>query len=247
MKIFLTTILIYSCIVLSTFASDSRQIGTITFILGGKNDVLIKHHNSQQWNAAKLKMTVLNDDVLQTKKESRCEVKLGDGSLVRIGENSIFEFATAPGQIQKDVRAELKKGRAWANLAPFKSQNKQFQIKAPTAVCAVRGTIYRVDADSLTRCSVYDGQVDVGPVSLWGMTQQQQQESKSLQPVEVPGPTEIPPPYQVSLEQWIQIVQGFQIIVRPDGKYAKSKIDLQADSQDEWVKWNQEFDSKVRR
>ena len=246
MKIFFTTILFFSCLGLNTFAADSPQIGTITFILGGKNDVSIKHHNSKQWNAAKLKMAVVNDDVLRTRQESRCEVKLNNGDIVRIGENTVFEFATARDQMQKDVRAELKNGKVWANLAPFKSPNKQFQIKAPTAVCAVRGTIYRIDADSLTRCSVYQGQVDVGPVSLWGMPQQQQ-ESRSLQPVEVTGPTEIPPPYQVSLDQWIQIVQGFQIIVRPDGKYAKSKIDQQADSQDEWVKWNQEFDSKVRR
>jgi len=191
-------------------------------------------------------MAVQNADLIRTKAESRCEVKLLEGSVVRIGENSEFEFTDASvKKNSKKVKARLKRGRIWSNITKLRTKQEGFQIKTPTAVCAVRGTVYRIDADSSTKCLVYAGAVDVGPTSFWG--QSRTGKPKSLKPVEVPGPYEIPPPYEVSLEEWVRIVKGFQIVVRSDGKFAKSRFDEARDAKLDWVRWNKQRDLAIKR
>ena len=227
-------------------AGQAKRIGEITFILGRAGEVQLKHQGNAPWQNARLRMDVRSADVIRTQAESRCEVKLDDGSVVRIGEKSEFEFSQAAvSKASKKVSAQLKRGKVWSNITRLRSKKEGFQIKTPTAVCAVRGTIYRIDADSTTKCLVYDGEVDVGPTSFWNVPSQRQRQSKSLKPVEVPGPHEIPPPFEVTLEEWVRIVRGYQIIVRPDGKYAKSRFDEAEDAKLDWVHWNKQRDAEL--
>ena len=238
-------ILMAMALIWSGKAPAAKPIGTFSFILGGPLDVQVKSKGGAVWNSAKLGLTVNDGDWIKTKKESRCEIRLADKSLIRLGEDTEFEFTTANITAQqRNVKGDLKTGQVYLNLNTKTSSKSQFQIKAPTAVCAVRGTIYRIDADSTTQCTVYDGTVDVGPAKLWG--QPIKREGKSLQPYQVPGPSQVPGPYEVSLEQWVQIVKGFQITVRQDGKFAKTQFDAQQDAGDEWVKWNKQRDGMVK-
>jgi hypothetical protein len=219
---------------------DSQSIGKINFILGGQDDVSIQRAGEPGWKSAKLYSSILDGDQIKTKNESRCETKLNDRSIIRIGENTTFSFAA--DQLEKNVSAELKTGRIWANIRKLSIRNS-FHVRTPTAVCAVRGTIYRIDADSTTKVMVYQGSVDVGP--LWAVKSDstQPQERKTFQPPhQVQGPVQVPGPFEVSLDQWVRIVAGQQIEVRPDGKYYKTKINNQVDQKDDWVAWNRQRD-----
>jgi len=241
----ITTILSLSWVVKS-IADQEKEIGKVTFLIGTAGDVQIQHKESDTWQNAKLFCSVFNADKIKTASESRCEVTLEDKSVIRIGENTLFSFIeTSIDRYKKNVKSELKKGKIWLNINNLPNNDEDFRIKTPTAVCAVRGTIYRIDSDSSTKCLVYDGKVEVGPVQNWDQTLQQQ--PKSLKPVEIPGPYQVPPPFEVSLEDWVEIVKGFQIIVRPDGKYAKSKFDQQSDNALDWVKWNKERDLQTKK
>lgn len=227
-------------------AGAGKTIGSISFLLGGPEDLHIQSRGSAEWSRVQLGLKVHDGDAIRTQKESRCEIKLLDASVIRIGESTSFVFTQAALSAQsRQIKAEIPTGQVYLNLSPSASGNSSFQIKAPTAVCAVRGTVYRVQADTATHCVVYDGAVEVGPAKLWGLPRSQS--SKSLQPVEVPGPSQIPGPYEVSLEQWVKIVKGFQITVRADGKYAKAAFDPAKDAAAEWVKWNKELDQKIKR
>jgi hypothetical protein len=191
-------------------------------------------------------MDVLRGDRIKTAAESRCEVKLNDGSMIRLGENSEFDFQQSNLSKQtRQVDASLKKGSIWANILKWRWAENKFEVKSPTAVCAVRGTVYRMEADSTTRVAVYDGQVDVGPTQDL-REQLQQQQRPTGPPVQVPGPTQIPGPFQVSLEQWVRLVEGDQIEVRGNGRYAKSKIDGTAEAQRDWIRWNKDRDQQLR-
>jgi hypothetical protein len=242
-------ICLFSLVFLTVFIDPSlaaKKIGAFSFLLGSSQDIQVKARNTANWIPVKLGQAVNDGDLVQTRQESRCEIKLLDASVIRIGENTQFEFSDASITAEKrKVKAELKSGQVYVNLNTSTSSKSSFQIKAPTAVCAVRGTVYRVDGDSTTQCTVYDGTVDVGPAQLWG--QPIKREGKSLQPHQVPGPTQIPGPYEVSLEQWVQIVKGFRIKVRQDGKFDKSQFDQAKDAGLDWVKWNKELDKKIGR
>ncbi len=234
-------IIVFSNLILA----EPENIGEITFIIGQGKDVQIQHH-SDEWNDAEMGQKVYESDKIRTAKESRCEVTLTDNSLVRIGEESEFVFTSVAIQENSSKsKSELLKGKIWLNINPITNKKSGFQVKTPTAVCAVRGTIFRIDSDQSTTCSVYQGAVDVGPNSYWNPVANVPQ-THSLKPVEVPGPYEIPPPFEVTLEEWVRIVQGFQVTVRADGKFAKSKIDEEVDEALDWVKWNQERDESIK-
>ena len=230
LKIFLISFLAFG------FTKNStNSIGKITFILGKPNQVNILKLGNDNWQSARLFSKVYNGDKINTKNESRCELKLNDQSLIRIGENTTYRLKQNSSGLTRD--SQLSFGRIWFNIKSL-LKKESFAIKTPTAVCSIRGTIFRMETDSTTRIAVYDGAVDVGPIDGLPKQEEQHNQTKSLQPVEVPGPHEIPPPFEVTLDQWIRIVQGYQIEIRSDGKYAKSKIDETEDQKSEWVKWN---------
>ena len=227
------------------FLEDSKNsLGKINFILGRPDEVHILPQDQDEWRQARLYAPVFNGDKVNTKQESRCEIKLTDFSVIRIGENSTFQVNKNLAKTGGESR--LSVGKIWLNIKSL-FDKEQFAIKTPTAVCAIRGTILRIEADSSTNIAVYEGAVDVGPV--WGaseqLKQQQEKQTKSLKPFEVPGPYEIPPPFEVTLDQWIRIVQGYQIEIRRDGKYAKKKIDEAEDQKSDWIKWNQMRDESA--
>jgi hypothetical protein len=221
--------------------AKNDPIGKINFILGSPGDVRLVRAGSAAWENARLYGTIYNGDQLKTAHESRCEIKLTENrGLIRIGENTNFVFQQ--DQLANKFNSELSKGRIWANIRHV-GQKGQFQLKTPTAVCAIRGTIYRIDADSTTRVLVYQGTVDVGP--LWAVKPDSSHPGEPgilRQPFEVPGPTQVPGPFEVSLEQWVRIVAGQQIEIRLDGKYHKRPIDQQSDNNDDWVQWNKRRD-----
>jgi hypothetical protein len=101
-----------------------------------------------------------------------------------------------------------------------------------------------MDADSTTRVAVYDGKVDVGPTN--DLRQQLQQQTRPGAPVQIPGPTQVPGPFQVSLDQWVQLVQGYQLEVRSNGRYAKTQIDSVSESRSDWIQWNKARDRMLR-
>ena len=234
-------ILSFAFIILGFSQTKNKSIGRINFILGNKQDVNVHHPGFRNWLNARLYSPVYNGDRLTTLTESRCEIKLNEKGTIRIGENADFTLRpAAPGKKSSSI---LRKGRLWASITGLFNR-KRFQIRTPTAVCSVRGTIYRIDADSSTKVLVYNGSVDVGPLSFADddSTNQQMQQPKIQKPFEVPGPTQVPGPFEVSLDQWVRIVAGQQIEVRADGKYYNSKINENVDSEDAWVKWNKERD-----
>ncbi len=232
-------------LVLQAWAQPPK-IGVVTFLVGSAGDVTVRHRDSTEWVPAKLKMELFEGDVIRTAKESRAEITLTDKSVLRIGEQTELELTKASiSKKTKEVQSNLKKGKLWANIAQA-GPSRTFQVKAPTAVCAVRGTIYRIDADSTTTVLVYDGAVDVGPLAkLEG--KEPKPRPRSLEPHQIPGPYEVPPPYQVTLEEWIRIVRGFQVTVRPDGKYHKRRFDEAEDAKLEWVRWNKDRDRQLRQ
>ncbi len=232
-----------------SFTPQSRPevLGKITFVLGKAGDVRILHVDRDLWIPAKTKTAVYAGDKINTQAESRCEVKLVDGSVLRIDENSRFDFEKSLlASKKRNFEASLAQGKIWANIVSLVWGGEKFEIKSPTAVCAIRGTIYSIDADSATRVAVYDGQVDVGPTQ--ALREQLQQTPRPTgPPQQIPGPTQIPGPYQVSLEQWVRLVKGYQLEVRANGRYAQAPIDQQRNLQNEWVQWNLKRDREIKR
>jgi hypothetical protein len=238
-------------LVLAAFnpASD-EPVGKVTFPL---NRVFIISEGSADLQMAYFNMDVFPGDKIETKRESRCEITLRNGDVVRIDENSIYTLEDVKAE-EEAIQASsmLSIGKLWATIRKIFSEDDYVTVKSPTAVIAVRGTIYRLDVeqDSSTTLKVYDGEVEVTPrsESTGSMQPPPQRQGPIGPPQDVAGPTDVQGPRDVSEAQWIEIVKAQQqIVIRPDGKMEKSDFDLLEDGKSDWVQWNKKRDELLQR
>ncbi len=107
--------------------------------------------------------------------------------------------------------------------------HREFDVATPTAVAAIRGTIYAMRAgdDKSVDLSVYDGKVDIGPSDKLKKELSNTGEKKrpGKGPEETSGPREIEGPREVTLEQWLTIVAGTKIKIAPGGAFVTSRIE----------------------
>ena len=216
----------------------------------------VQKAGSDQWKKAGVKQPVYVNDKIRTRAKSRAEISLTGGGEMRIGEKSELELLQADIMgMKKDYNANLKKGNVWVSAKAGFGEKKNVAVRTPTAVAAIRGTKYRVEAgEEESSVLVYQGEVEVNrPENLQKMRrdalEKKQQEGGPpkfrLGPVQkIEAPTQVAGPYEVSLEDWIKLVEGMQINLRADGKYHMFEFDKEADAQSDWVKWNEELDAE---
>ena len=111
------------------------EVGTIIAI---KGTVII--HRDSKGIFAQLKNTVLTNDIIETKEESRVKMLFSDDSILTLAENSrvtIKEYLYSE---------ESKKGKSIINLIDGKLRslvgNTEFEVHTPTMIAAARGTYF---------------------------------------------------------------------------------------------------------
>jgi hypothetical protein len=236
----------------ATAAPNAQPAGSVTFLAGEAT-------RSAGGKAEKLAVgrPVFQGDVLETQKRTRLEVKLADGSVVRLGPTSKAEVqAAAFGKSVEDrnVSAKLLVGKVWANVAKAVGGEQRFEVKTENAVAGVRGTTFRVDAatDRSVVVKVYSGTVAVaggviprpehqGP----GAT-----ETTGTTGSTTPGKrqrTQIAGPQQVTREQWERIVTNMmEVRVSSDGVPTEpEKFAIATPGEDEWEEWNRSRDQAM--
>lgn len=179
-------------------------------------------------------------DQVETRKRTRLELTLADGSVVRLGPLSratleAAAFGASPEE--RKVSARLAVGNVWASVAKAVGGDSRFEVKTENAVAGVRGTTFRVDAahDKSVVVRVYSGTVAVAGGSLPRPEHQGGGPRR-----QVPGPEE------VTREQWERIVTTMmEVRVSAAGQPEEPRaFALAAD--DPWETWNRERDQGKR-
>jgi hypothetical protein len=191
---------------------------------------------------------VFQGDLLETQRRTRLEVKLGDGSLLRLGPSSRARVQAASfGKTveERKVSAKLLVGQVWANVAKAVGGERRFEVRTENAVAGVRGTTFRVDAaaDRSVVVKVYSGAVAVAPGVGPGPGHR---EGEGTAPGEgKPARQQVPGPRQVTREQWERIVTTMmEVRVSSEGVPGEpTPFALAGAGQDEWEDWNRERDA----
>jgi len=169
-------------------------------------------------------------DTVVLSKASRAELRYPDNTLLRLEENS---KAVLTQRTKGSPEPTLLGGKAWANVRKIGQGGTGFGVRTPTAVAAVRGTVFRVtDADSSSNVRLYEGKVDVGSAK---------SDSAARAHGEVAGPKE------VSLENWVRLLKGEEVTFNRDGTWNRGRFGLKADLADPWTRWNASRDSAAGR
>jgi len=104
------------------------------------------------------KIPLQTGDELRTARASTVDVYMDDGSRVKLAPLSAFKMSE---ENKESVSLGLYFGRVRSWVKKF---SKKFEVRTPSAVCAVRGTDFMVsaDADGNSRVEVYEGSVLAG-------------------------------------------------------------------------------------
>jgi hypothetical protein len=239
------TILAAAAVCAIVFSVSAENVAKITTFEG---NVSVLKKGAADWRDAKPGSPLEVGDQVYTREESFAEIRYSIGTVLRMDEKS---KVTIEESSEKTVRTKSAIGSVWVNMRKLVSTGKQFEVSTPTAVAAIRGTVFDFSytPDSATYVNVFEGKVAVGPSD--SLKKQLEKEKKKpavkKEHVEVPGPEEIPGPYEVSLDQWLSIVAGQKISVRKDGKFAKEKMDMAAVEKEKFVKKNLDLDKELMK
>ena len=215
--------------------------GVVTYVSGAAQH---REKAATAWDALELKDDVTSGETVQTKRQTRAEIELDAGKLIRLDENTIVDLVKLFEEENKKntVTLDVAQGQVWSQIASL-GGDEAFKINSPLAGASVRGTVFNfaVGSGNRTSVDVFRGAVEVyNPFP-----------TKKLEPGkgygerrEVQGPQEVQGPKEVTLQEWYYIVRSMQRISIAPGQSTFEVEDIQMDEAgDEWRKWNEERDS----
>jgi hypothetical protein len=231
LKRLLLMLLLTVAVQAAPFGAVKEITGTVALWRGGS------------WRAIRPGMGLRAGDSVRTAEESRAVISRSGGGILRVDEETLLVItASTPGERAGD--ATLLTGRLWANMKKLAKKGTSFGVVTPTAVAAIRGTVFGVDAEGAdaTEVAVHEGSVAVAATS---KADPGRPASSPGDIHEVPGPGEIPGPHEVSLEEWITIVAGQQIRVESSGSVRTWDFDPGEAGEDSWIRYNIEEDKRL--
>lgn len=151
--------------------------GTVVFRVAGvlsksgKKDKSGKIKRRGRLMPAYVQTTVKPGDVVRTDARSRAEIHLGDGVIIRLKENSVIKLSgfEATKKVQK-VSLRALAGEILLKISKNVGVQRRVKVWTPTAVAAVRGTVFIVDVTkpAETDIRVLQGTVRASSVSSAG-------------------------------------------------------------------------------
>lgn len=143
-----------------TCAADGEARAKITAIVG---KVEVRSAAKARWRAGRLGMTVKEKWDIRSYLESEAEVTWENGTVLKIGENSIITLSRLTKDPQTNVSRSTVKvmaGKVWGNVKKLTETRSEFEFETPTAVASIRGTRLGIDvAKRRTIVDVYEGTV----------------------------------------------------------------------------------------
>jgi len=218
----------------------------ITFLEG---EVQVKKAGQAQLSPARPNMILHEQEQIKVLAKSRAELILDNQSVLRLSENTLLTIHNLDEETatQKETaRMELYLGKLWTRTAKLLNPSSRYEIKTPTAIAGVQGTIYQVQVagDRTTNIQVFHGMVNVYNPFPAARPALPGKETLPGQPQEVTGPGEVPGPTPISREEWTKIVlrQFQQVTVTDRDISSPISFDVQKERQNDWVRWNEARD-----
>jgi len=255
----LYTLIIFNIIFIDKLRSEKISFGKVTLPLGS---VLVQENVKEEWEKARVNQQVFIDEKIKTLEKSRCEIKIDNKQILRIGENAVIHLES-PEDGNNGI--SIESGHVWLSAKPGKGQ--KLRVRTPTGVAAIRGTVYGLDCTgNHSTYNVYEGSVDVTPFKDDGITLEdtsfsvQQGESFTL----IKDFEEYKKEQQKAMEKYrakeesdferfkkqqsdrfekykTDQLKDFQKF--KSGHFTRTSIDTEAGSQSDWVQWNRHRDT----
>lgn len=128
-------------------------------VSNARGEVRIYKKGADDWRPVKVHEIFQEGDKLQTGANGTAEIRSGNGNIIILLANAELEAVTLAfdeknGTYENTYKAEMGKIKA---VVEKLGTNSKFQIKTPTAICGVRGTVMYLDIQPNSTQAFYEG------------------------------------------------------------------------------------------
>ncbi len=161
MNIVSKSILLFFFMLISIINAQIQNTARVGFVVGR---VQVQSYQEAEWKRVRYNMVIKKGDRLQTFLNARVELKMPDGSVIKVNENSIFdvtEIKISKSDQTDEMSFTLFAGNIWAKFKKLVNSRQSRKIESPSAVVAIRGTEFEMEVDSKegTSLNVIEGKV----------------------------------------------------------------------------------------
>ncbi len=131
--------------------------------------------NGTDWIKPKKGDIISIGDTIKTSNNSIADIQIGDSSIIRIAQKTVFEFGELYSEQitkktlfstntiqQNNIKIKLTTGQILSNVKKLKKVENTYKISTPTSVVGVRGTIFSTEfSNDQTNVNVIEGSVSV--------------------------------------------------------------------------------------
>jgi len=155
--------------VLATFAAlslcvaiapaDRAQVATNQAVLTSMYGDVQTRHGAAGYHTARLNEVLEPGDGIKTGASSRAELSVGEGGYVRMDGNSQLLVTALDASGTTSFQHIV--GGIWVTIERALGGSSKFEVRMPSAVASVTGTVFRcqVDEDGNSDTYVYEGEV----------------------------------------------------------------------------------------
>ncbi len=146
---------------LCILANAAERAAVITLV---KGTVEVQKSGENSWKKAAVKMELKVNDKVSTKKGSRCELALDDGTVLKLRENSLMQINEMSEENETRKKSSVLKlitGKLWAKAEP--QGGSKFEVVTPAAIVGIRGTEFAIIVllDGGSEVLVFKGSVEI--------------------------------------------------------------------------------------
>jgi len=114
--------------------------------------VMVKTVEKDEWSAITGEIPLDPNDMVKTASDGVAEIYLDDKGAIAVGRNTELEISSLE---QEDAVLTLSFGSLAAKIKHFLNSKHKFQVRTPSAVCAIRGTEFAVEYSQLGKESAF--------------------------------------------------------------------------------------------
>ena len=150
----LKLVIIFEIITGLILVATAQDISRSASIASLKGKVQVKLINEKSWNPAKAGMVLYEGDSVRTSAGSWALLNLDGGktATVEVKENTqllLSELKKNDSGDVKDTLLDLAIGKILIKVQKLRKESSKFEVKTPTSIVGVRGTVFAVEVESI--------------------------------------------------------------------------------------------------
>jgi hypothetical protein len=147
----------------------TQMPAVVSYLVGNVDVDKTPDNNVDDFEVAELDMSLLVGSIVRTGRDGFCELKLHDGSVIKVSHTSVFKIEDISynrDSGKKRSKFNLLFGKMKAKVSKLTTSDSEFDVRTGTTLAGVRGTTFGVFFDGVeAQVLVFEGSVSLESIT----------------------------------------------------------------------------------